>query len=58
MSMVGYMSLGERVDKDFSLACRKALLGRIGAVCGGRLPSGPARLDHRFLHREFFRGLR
>ena len=27
--MVGYM-LEERVDKDFSLACRKALLKRIG----------------------------
>jgi hypothetical protein len=29
--MVGYMSLEEQVDKDFSLARRKALLGRIGA---------------------------
>jgi hypothetical protein len=30
-SMVGYMSLEEQVHKDFSLARRKALLGRIGA---------------------------
>jgi hypothetical protein len=29
--MVGYMSLEEPVDKDFSLARRKALLGRNGA---------------------------
>ncbi len=29
--MVGYMSLEEQVDKDFSHAHRKALLGRIGA---------------------------
>ena len=29
--MVGYVSLDEQVDKDFSLACRKALLGRLGA---------------------------
>jgi hypothetical protein len=29
--MVGYMWLEEQVDKDFSLARRKALLGRIGA---------------------------
>jgi hypothetical protein len=29
--MVGYMSLEERVDKDFSFAPRKALLGRIDA---------------------------
>ena len=29
--MVGYMSLEEQVDKDFSLARRKALLGRVGA---------------------------
>ena len=29
--MVGYMSLEEQVDKDFSLARRRALLGRIGA---------------------------
>jgi hypothetical protein len=29
--MVGYMSLEEQVDKDFSLARRKALLGRIRA---------------------------
>jgi hypothetical protein len=29
--MVGYMSLEEQVDKDLSLARRKALLGRIGA---------------------------
>jgi len=29
--MVGYMSLEEQVDKDFSLARRKMLLGRIGA---------------------------
>ncbi len=29
--MVGYMSVEEQVDKDFSLARRKALLGRIGA---------------------------
>jgi hypothetical protein len=29
--MVGYMSLDEQVDKDFSLAPRKALLGRVGA---------------------------
>ena len=29
--MVGYMSLEEQVDKDFSLARRKALLKRIGA---------------------------
>ena len=29
--MVGYMSLEEQVDKDFSLARRKALLKRLGA---------------------------
>ena len=29
--MVGYMSVEEQVDKDFSLARRKALLGHIGA---------------------------
>ena len=29
--MIGYMSLEVQVDKDFSLARRKALLGRIGA---------------------------
>ena len=29
--MVGYMSLEVQVDKDFSLARRKALLRRIGA---------------------------
>jgi hypothetical protein len=29
--MVGYMSLEEQVDKEFSLARRKALLGLIGA---------------------------
>jgi hypothetical protein len=29
--MVGYISLEEQVEKDFSLARRKALLGRIGA---------------------------
>jgi hypothetical protein len=29
--MVGYKDLEEQVDKDFSLACRKALLGRVGA---------------------------
>jgi hypothetical protein len=29
--MVGYMSLEEQVDKDFSLARRKVLLGRIRA---------------------------
>jgi hypothetical protein len=29
--MVCYMSVEEQVDKDFSLARRKALLGRIGA---------------------------
>ena len=29
--MVGYMSLEEQVDKDFTLARRKALLGRLGA---------------------------
>jgi hypothetical protein len=29
--MVGYMSLEEQVDKDFSLARRRALLRRIGA---------------------------
>jgi hypothetical protein len=29
--MTGYMSLEEQVDKDFSLARRKALLGRSGA---------------------------
>ncbi len=29
--MVGYMNLEEQVDKDFSLARRKALLGRISA---------------------------
>ena len=29
--MVGYMTLDEQVDKDFSLAHRKALLGRVGA---------------------------
>ncbi len=29
--MVGYMSLEEQVDKDFTLARRKALLKRIGA---------------------------
>jgi hypothetical protein len=29
--MVGYMSIEEQVDKDFSLARRKALLGRISA---------------------------
>ena len=28
--MVGYMSLEEQVDKDFGVARRKALLGRIG----------------------------
>jgi hypothetical protein len=30
-SVVGYMSLEEQVDRDFSLARRKALLRRIGA---------------------------
>jgi hypothetical protein len=30
-SMVGYINLEEQVDRDFSLARRKALLGRIGA---------------------------
>ena len=34
--MVGYMSLEEQVDKDFSLARRKALLGRLGAPLQGR----------------------
>ena len=34
--MVGYMSLEEQVDKDFSLARRKALLGRLGARLRGR----------------------
>jgi hypothetical protein len=29
--MVGYMSLEEQVDKDFRLARRRALLGRVGA---------------------------
>jgi hypothetical protein len=29
--MVGYMSLEEQVDKDFNLALRKALRGRMGA---------------------------
>jgi hypothetical protein len=29
--MVGYMNLEEQVDRDFRLALRKALLGRIGA---------------------------
>ncbi len=29
--MVGYMSLEEQVDKDFSLARRKALLEHLGA---------------------------
>ena len=29
--MVGYMSLEEQVEKDFSLARRKVLLGRLGA---------------------------
>ena len=29
--MVGYMSLEEQVDKDFSFTRRKALLRRIGA---------------------------
>jgi hypothetical protein len=29
--MVGYKDLEEQVDKDFSLARRKALLGRVGA---------------------------
>jgi hypothetical protein len=29
--MVGYMSLEEEVDKDFRLARRRALLGRVGA---------------------------
>jgi hypothetical protein len=29
--MVGFMSLEEQVDADFSRACRKAFLGRIGA---------------------------
>jgi hypothetical protein len=33
--MVGYMSLEEQVDKDFSLARRKALLARIGARLRG-----------------------
>jgi hypothetical protein len=28
--MVGYMSLEEQVDKDFRLARRRALLGRVG----------------------------
>jgi hypothetical protein len=30
--MVGYMSLEQQVDKDFSLARRKAFLRRIGAL--------------------------
>jgi hypothetical protein len=34
--MVGYMSLEEQVDKDFSRARRKALLKRIGARLRGR----------------------
>ncbi len=29
--MVGYMSLEEQVDKDFTLSRRKALLKRLGA---------------------------
>jgi hypothetical protein len=29
--MVGYMRLEEQVDREFSLARRKALLGRLGA---------------------------
>ena len=39
--MLGYMSLEEQVDKDFSLARRKALLGRIGArLRGGAASDG------------------
>ncbi len=44
--MVGHISLEERVDKDFSFAHRKALLGRIGtrlrrdaASDGDRIPT-------------------
>ena len=38
--MVGYISLEEQVDKDFSLARRKALLGRIGARLRRDIASG------------------
>jgi len=38
--MVSYLSLGEQVDKDFSLARRKALLGRIGACLRRDTASG------------------
>jgi hypothetical protein len=34
--MVGYINLEERVDRDFRLARRKALLGRAGARLGRR----------------------
>ncbi len=37
--MVGYMNLEEQVDRDFRLARRKALLGRIGARLRRGLPS-------------------
>jgi hypothetical protein len=37
--MVGYMNLEERVDRDFRLARRKALLGRIGARLRRGVPS-------------------
>ena len=48
--MVGYMSLEEQVDADFSRARRKALLRRIGA----RLQRDTAP-DGRFLGRSFRR---
>jgi len=38
--MVGYISLEEQVDKDFSLARRKVLLGRIGARLRRDIASG------------------
>jgi len=38
--MVGYISLEEQVDRDFSLARRKALLGRIGARLRRDIASG------------------
>jgi hypothetical protein len=34
--MVGYINLEERVDRDFRLARRKALLGRVDARLGRR----------------------
>jgi hypothetical protein len=41
--MVGHMSLAERVEKAFRLACWKALLGLIGALLE-EMPLRTARL--------------